>query len=117
MNLKIIGQVFNSYIICEDPATAEMILIDQHAAHEKVIFESFVKQLKNKAILSQVLLEPFAIDMPENEKSILFESESHLCSMGFSLDDFGPNSLLLREVPSIFPLQTSISFLEELKNM
>ena len=116
-NLNIIGQVFDSYIICEDPLTTEMILIDQHAAHEKVIFESFVKQLKNKAILSQVLLEPFAIDMPENEKSILFESESHLCSMGFSLDDFGPNSLLLREVPSIFPLQTSISFLEELKNM
>src|SRR6056297_545324 len=117
MNLKIIGQVFNSYIICEDPATAEMILIDQHAAHEKIIYESFVKQLKNKAILSQILLEPFTLNMPETEKTLLLESEKPLHFLGFAIEDFGPNMILVREAPSIFPMQTSISFLEELKDM
>jgi len=116
-NLKLIGQVFDSYIICEDPVTAEMILIDQHAAHEKIIYESFVNQLSDKDILSQVLLEPFALNMPETEKRLLLESQSSLHSLGFAIEDFGPNMLLVREAPSIFPMQTSISFLEELKDM
>ena len=115
--LSLIGQVFDSYIICEDPTTNEMILIDQHAAHEKIIYESFVNQLKDKAILSQVLIQPFALNMPETEKTLLLASERALSSLGFEIDDFGPNMILIREAPSIFPMQTSISFLEELKDM
>jgi DNA mismatch repair protein MutL len=116
-SLKIIGQIFNSYIICEDPLAGEMILIDQHAAHEKVIYEKFTSQLKYKSIPSQVLLEPYILNMPETEKTLLIESKSSLFSIGFLIEDFGPNVLLVRETPSIFNIQTAIAFLEELKNM
>lgn len=116
-NLKIIGQIFNSYIICEDTLAGEMILIDQHAAHEKVIYETFKRQLKDKSIPLQVLLEPYILDMPETEKALLIESKSVLFSIGFLIEDFGQNVLLIREIPSIFNMKTAIAFLEELKNM
>ncbi len=116
-SLKIIGQIFNSYIICEDPTSSEMILIDQHAAHEKVIYETFKSQLKDKLIQSQVLLEPYILNMPETEKNLLIEAKSSLFLIGFLVEDFGPNVLLLREIPSIFNMRIAIAFLEELKNM
>ena len=116
-SLKIIGQIFNSYIICEDPSSREMILIDQHAAHEKMIYETFKSQMSEKSIPSQVLLEPYVLNMPETEKKALLESKGRLFSMGFLIEDFGLNVLLVREIPSIFKMKTAIAFLEELKNM
>jgi DNA mismatch repair protein MutL len=116
-NLKIIGQIFNSYIICEDTLASEMILIDQHAAHEKVIYETFKSQLDDKSIPSQVLLEPYILNMPETEKTLLIEAKIPLFSIGYLIEDFGSNVLLVRETPSIFNMRTAIAFLEELKNM
>lgn len=116
-DLKVIGQLFDSYVLCENRDTKELILIDQHAAHEKILYESFVSQLNDKSLHGQIILEPFIWEIPETEKNILLESEPHIRAVGFALEDFGFNALIVREMPAMFSKSAALSFLNELKDM
>lgn len=94
---KIVGQVFSTYIIAEKGD--KMLLIDQHAAHERLKYEELKKTLENKQIMSQILIEPVIVKMTPSELSAFFEVQNELQNMGFECDEFGDNEVIVRSAP------------------
>lgn len=95
--IKLIGQCFNSYIIGE--YMNELYLIDQHAAHEKVLFEKYRKNIGNLNVVSQILAVPAIIPLTFDEYALFKDNEQVFLNMGFVIEDFGDNDVLVREVP------------------
>jgi len=96
--LRAVGQVASTYLVAEGPDG--LYLIDQHAAHERVLFERVMKQ-RDSSIPSQILLQPVAIDLPPDETRLLQEQLDIMGKIGFQVEVFGQNSFLLRAVPAI----------------
>ncbi|MFC2053362.1 DNA mismatch repair endonuclease MutL [Chloroflexota bacterium] len=96
--LRPVGQVASTYLVAEGPDG--LYLIDQHAAHERVLFERVMKQ-RDSSIPSQILLQPVAIDLPPDETRLLQDQLDILGKIGFQVELFGHNSFLLRAVPAI----------------
>jgi DNA mismatch repair protein MutL len=97
--LRVVGQVGQSYIIAEGPQG--MYLIDQHAAHERVLYEQMLSQREGESIASQTLLEPLSLDLDPLLAGVLSEQLERLNQIGFSLEPFGGSTYLIRAVPSI----------------
>ncbi len=93
--INVIGEIFKCYIIIE--YENKMVLVDKHAAHERIIFEKLKDG--NKEATSQVLLEPKVIQMEKNEYSAIVENISLLSKAGFDLDNFGVGSVIVRGAP------------------
>ena len=98
--LKIIGQLLGTYIVCE--AREKMVLIDQHAAHERVNFEKFLKQYKENGIATQHLLIPENFELKASETDILKKMTDDLKKVGLEIDFFGGNTFVVRSVPVLF---------------
>ena len=96
--LRPVGQVASTYLVAAGPDG--LYLIDQHAAHERVLFERVMKQ-RDSSIPSQILLQPVAIDLPPYETRLLQEQLDILGKIGFQVELFGHNSFLVRAVPAI----------------
>jgi len=96
-HLQVVGQLLNMYIICENESG--LYLIDQHAAHEKVLFEKYHERLQNNNPQVQYLLVPVSLNLRTHEKELLREYRQEIEALGFILDDFGRDSLLLRGIP------------------
>lgn len=97
MEYEILGQLFDTYWLF---AYGEKLLImDQHAAHEKVKYERLVKHFKEKTIETQTLNPPVIISMSSKEKTILEEYMHYFEELGFTLEDFGSNEMAIRTVP------------------
>lgn len=97
--LRLVGQVANTYLVAEGPDG--LYLIDQHAAHERVLFEQLMAQFSAKSIPSQSLSDAPIFQVPR-EKVELFNSRVEvLAALGFDLEEFGPNSYVIRAIPSI----------------
>lgn len=111
-NYKIIGQVFKTYWIIEQ--ADNIYIIDQHAAHERAIYEELIEKLKNQEIISQRLLQPFAIDLNEKEQATLKENKQLIENFGFELEEFGKNTYAVRSVPYIFKNPADISFFKDI---
>lgn len=94
---EILGQIFDTYWILA--FHDKMYLVDQHAAHEKVKYERFVKRLHESRILSQNLNPPVIITLDDREKEILLQYFSTFTDMGFEIEEFGGNDYALRAVP------------------
>ena len=77
----------------------KLFIIDQHAAHEKVKYERFVKQLEEKQISSQLLNPPVIVSLTGKERQILAEHEKDFEALGFELEDFGSDSIAIRSMP------------------
>ncbi len=94
---ELIGQLFDTYwlISYQD----KLLIIDQHAAHEKVKFERFIKQFKEHNIVSQNLNPPLIITLNGKEKSCLIQNMEHFEALGFVLEEFGGNDYALSSVP------------------
>ncbi len=107
-NYKIIGQLFNTYWIVEQEGS--MYLIDQHAAHEKVLYDEFVTRFKSEGIVSQSLVSPMAVKLNESEYEAVRANIDLLNSFGFELDDFGSNTYAIRSVPNIFNSPSEAGF-------
>lgn len=107
---KILGQIHNTFIVTE---TEEgFMLIDQHAAHEKVMYESLVKSLESGKPASQRLLMEEVVDLPEKHKSILKKMTPLLEKTGFDIEPFGPHSFVVRAVPSTFEGESAAAVLK-----
>jgi DNA mismatch repair protein MutL len=87
-----------TYLIAEGPDG--LYLIDQHAAHERVLFERFMAQ-RGGAIPSQALLEPATIELPYAAANLLEEQLPVLSKLGFDVEPFGRESFLVRAIPAI----------------
>ncbi len=107
-NYKIVGQVFGTYWFIESGGT--LYIIDQHAAHERILFEDFYKKFKSGGIVSQPLALPLVVNLNEGEKAVLNENIEMINSFGFDIDVFGENSYAIREVPYIFQNPANPSF-------
>jgi len=97
--LRVLGQLGRTYIIAEGPEG--MYLIDQHAAHERMLYERLLSERTKMAVPSQRLLEPLALDLGPEEASLIEEKMEALRSWGFDLEPFGGQTYLLRAVPAI----------------
>jgi|LSQX01.1.fsa_nt_gb DNA mismatch repair protein MutL len=96
-DFKIIGQVFGTYIVIEK--NEELLLIDQHAAHERFNYEELLEKYKNRDVYSQVLISPVVVELSREEAVITFENIDFLKTIGFEVEDFGNNSVLIRQAP------------------
>jgi DNA mismatch repair protein MutL len=97
--LRVVGQVGQTYIVAEGPQG--MYLIDQHAAHERVLYEEMMAEHDQQEVASQSLLEPLALDLDPILAGVLAEYLPMLNHTGFALEPFGGTSYLVRAVPSI----------------
>ncbi len=99
--LRVVGQVAAMYIVAEGPNG--MYLIDQHAAHERVLYERFRAQLELSRPEVQLLLEPLVVELAPSEAALVPEATSALEQMGFQLEPFGASAVLVRAVPALMP--------------
>ncbi len=97
--LRVLGQVGATYIIAEGPDG--MYLIDQHAAHERILYERFMAEAARHAVASQNLLEPVLVDLPPEAAATLAEDMDRLAELGFVVEPFGRTTFLVRAVPAI----------------
>lgn len=94
---RMIGQVFDTYWMIE--FEDKLLLIDQHAAHEKVKYESLMKQFHEKQVASQNLFPPIIVSLSAAEEQILKEYLECFLALGFEVEAFGGNEYALRSVP------------------
>jgi DNA mismatch repair protein MutL len=99
--LDYIGQLRRTYLICEGPS--ELVLVDQHAAHERIVFERLRTAHRQHAVVRQRLLFPIPIELDEAANAAAREGGTieALAGLGFEVEAFGPNTLLLRAVPDL----------------
>src|SRR5579859_2104832 len=97
--LRVIGQVGAAYIVAEGPDG--LYLVDQHAAHERVLYEAYRLQRAAAQIVSQALLEPVAVEVAPGAAALLEGQIEALQRIGFSLEPFGGNTFLVRSLPTI----------------
>lgn len=96
-NFKILGQVFDTYWIVA--TSSKIYYIDQHAAHEKVMYEKLMAHYKEKEVMKQQLNPPIAINVTIKEQGVIQKHMDVFEKLGFELDDFGENVYALRSVP------------------
>jgi len=109
--LRPIGQFDGTFLLFEK--NHSLILMDQHAAHEKVLFEDFQRAFEDQAFESQMLLLPLKIDvLPEEMKA--FEAGIGETEFGFDIEIFGDKQLVVRAIPHMFTQLQARHFLEEL---
>jgi len=94
---RIIGQVFETYWLIE--FGEKMLMVDQHAAHEKVNYERLMKQYREKAIVSQSLMPPVIVSLSGQEEAVLKEHLEVFGGLGFEIEEFGGSEYALRGVP------------------
>jgi DNA mismatch repair protein MutL len=95
--LRVLGQVSQSYIITEGPDG--MYLVDQHAAHERILLERMIAEWRARASSSQLLLEPVPIELAPAEREAVEAHLDQLGAIGFAVEPFGADAMLVRAVP------------------
>lgn len=98
--MRLIGQIGQTYLVAEGPDG--LYLIDQHAAHERVLFEKLMAQHDQKRIPSQALLSPTVVQLPPAQAKLLAGQISALQHFGFDVEEFGGNSFQVRAIPALF---------------
>lgn len=94
---RLIGQVFKTYWIVE--YDSKMYIMDQHAAHEKVMFERLMRQMSEKNVISQQLLPPKVVHLDSAEHTLVISHMDLFEQTGFDLEDFGDDSIVIRAMP------------------
>lgn len=100
--LSIIGILMDTYIICENIEKSEMYMIDQHAAHERINYEKFLKQYNSREILIQELLMPEVINLSYDDYHSVVSNKEIFENLGFSVENFGINAILINNIPALF---------------
>ncbi|HJQ14842.1 MAG TPA: DNA mismatch repair endonuclease MutL [Anaerolineales bacterium] len=98
--LRLVGQIGATYLVAEGPDG--LYLVDQHAAHERVLFEKLMAQHAQKNIPSQSLLTPVAVTLPSPSAQLLLTQLPLLQHFGFDVEEFGPNTFQVRAMPALF---------------
>ena len=98
-DMRIIGQLHNTYIVCE--ADAGLILIDQHAAHERILFEALSSRAAGTKPSAQRLLVPETIELGFREGGVLEKLLTELADLGLEIEPFGGNTFVVKAVPTL----------------
>jgi DNA mismatch repair protein MutL len=115
--LRVVGQIGAMYIVAEGPEG--MYLIDQHAAHERILYEKYLAQRYGTVdgdIARQHLLEPLTLHVGHELTGLVAEHLAHLNQVGFEVDAFGGDTFLVRAIPSVLSGQDPLRTLEEIVN-
>lgn len=96
--LRVLGQAGKTYLIAE--GEAGVYLVDQHAAHERVLLEDFRAGLDGRGE-QQLLLEPLVLDVPPAAVALAEQARAELAALGFTMEPFGPRQVLVRGVPGV----------------
>lgn len=97
--MRVLGQVGGTYIIAEGPDG--LFMIDQHAAHERVMYEKIQAQMAERAVDRQPMLDPLVLELPPDELVAFERSVEELKAIGFDVERFGEQSIVIREIPAI----------------
>ena len=97
--MRVLGQVAGTFIIAEGPNG--MYLIDQHAAHERVMYEKFLGQIASRSADRQPLLDPLIVDLAPEELAAWERSTAELVQLGFEIEAFGGGAVAVRAVPAL----------------
>jgi DNA mismatch repair protein MutL len=108
----VVGQIANTYIIAEGPDG--MYLIDQHAAHERVLFEKIRDQRQRRAVEIQGVLQPVPVELTVRQQELLEMQAEALSEYGFEIEHFGERTCLVRSVPAMLRGQNVAQSLTEL---
>lgn len=92
------GNLFNTYLLYE--IGSDVYIIDQHAAHERLIYDNYKKQIEERVVIRQGMLVPYILSLTPEENAFFEENLSVICEMGFSIEPFGINSYRVCEVPA-----------------
>jgi DNA mismatch repair protein MutL len=115
--MRVVGQVGAAYIITEGPDG--MFLIDQHAAHERILYEQFMAAWRDDAIVSQGLVAGTAVHLTPDQATLLQDNLDTLAKIGFQVESFGPNAFMIRAIPTILakkdPAQALLTVVEDLE--
>ena len=111
-DLHIVGQIHNTYIICE--SDEGFILIDQHAAHERIMYEKLKTRSENQSIPKQTLLMPEILELGFKETHILNDLLSELAQVGWEIEPFGPDTFAIKAVPSVLAENDVIPVIKEI---
>ena len=113
---KIIGQVFDTYWLVQ--FQDELYIIDQHAAHERVLYEKTLQGMKNRDYTSQYLSPPIILNLSMQEENVLKEQMETFTNIGFEFEAFGENSYAVRAVPdNLFGIAKKDLLIEMLDNL
>lgn len=99
--LSVIGILMDTYIICENLEKTEMFMIDQHAAHERINYEKFLKQYNSRDILIQEIV-PEVINLSYDDYETTMSNIEIFENLGISIENFGNNAILINNIPTIF---------------
>lgn len=97
LEFRYVGELFATYVLVE--CGEQLILIDKHAAHERMLYEQYKRQFGMGD--SQLLMVPYAVSVSAEEFDLIFSQREYLEKKGFTFDDFGNHTLLIRSVPPV----------------
>lgn len=109
--IKLLGQFHKTFFAAE--TEGGVLFIDQHAAHERVLYERFMEQFMKKEIQVQSLLQGETIDCSAGEKELVLEYQEFLIRLGFIVDYFGGSSFVIKAIPSVFGRTQSTALLRD----
>ena len=107
---RMVGELYNSYILVEQGDDA--FLIDKHAAHERILFEKL--KANQEAISSQMLLSPIPVRLSPEASAELLSNTAMLMELGFEVEEFGDNTILLRQIPMDLDAENAADALESM---
>lgn len=110
--LRIVGQVLAGYIVCE--RDGEVVLVDQHAAHERVLYERLLERYTAGAIDSQALLVPMTVEVGGDGAEAIERAAEHLAALGWEIERFGDEEVVVRAVPAICGDRDVVALVERL---
>ena len=110
--LRVLGQLSNTYIIAEGPDG--LYLIDQHAAHERILYDRILAQWAQKEVEVQGLLQPITMELSPREEETLRASKEFLVEFGFTIEPFGNRSYMIRAIPALMAKSNIIEIITAL---
>jgi DNA mismatch repair protein MutL len=110
--LRVVGQIANTYIIAEGPDG--LYLIDQHAAHERILYDRISAQWAQKEVEVQGLLQPITIEFSPREEETLRANKEFLAEFGFTIEPFGNRSYVIRAIPALMARANTIEIITAL---
>lgn len=108
-DFKVVGSILNTYIVLEK--NESMYLLDQHAAHEKILYEEYMKKFTNHKIDMQMLLDPIVMEFSSVDMMKIENNMDLFLNFGFEIELFGNNHIMVRGVPTIFGTPESEKFI------
>jgi DNA mismatch repair protein MutL len=112
--MRPLGQVLDGYLVAE--SEEGVVLIDQHAAHERVLYNRFIARLESRSLAtpSQALLLPETVEMTPAQVAAAADNAERLRALGFEVEEFGPRALRVTAVPAETPSERAVPALQEL---